>query len=123
MRLDLVAGLAPTTTASTLAAASAASPTLAGRLGDQARERVGEAERRGGRVRDVVVVEHDAVVLGVVDDRDAAGGEHLVRDERDVGGREHQAGDAAVVERVELLGRQQAVVGRGERKPRRRGSP
>ena len=53
-------------------------------------------------------------VLGVVDHRDAAAGEHLVRDERDVGGRQHQAGDAAVVELVELLGVQEAVVGRAE---------
>ena len=66
----------------------------------------GRQLERGGGVGDLVVVEDDPVVIGVVDDGDAAGGQHLVRDQRDVGRRDHEPRDASVVESVQLGRRQ-----------------
>jgi hypothetical protein len=67
------------------AAAPAAGAALGRRALDEPGESIGEIERGGPRVGDLSIVEHDPVVLRVVDDGDAAGSQHLVGNERDVG--------------------------------------
>src|SRR6185295_8876382 len=87
--------------------------TLGERTFDELAQLRGQLERRGRRVGDLRVVQHDAILLAVVDDRDAAGRQHLVRDERDVRRRQHELCDRAVVYRVELvLGADTVVRGR-----------